>query len=126
MDHKAEYDPMTNIVILSLIGKPKTTEDIDFLIERTRQAYQKIGTKVWSISDITGMAASNPKLIADFGRKNTVLSEQYVIKECVFTNKSLQKLMVQIYNNATKSNVPVFKSKEEALSWIEEQKKAAK
>ena len=78
---------------------------------------------MWGITDITGMAASNPKIVADFARKNTLLSKEHIIEECVFTNRSIQKLMVKIYNGATKSNTPVFNSKEESMEWILERQR---
>ncbi|MEZ4813053.1 MAG: hypothetical protein R2883_06180 [Caldisericia bacterium] len=123
MEHKAEYDPIKNIQFFEFIGTPKSSEDVDFLIKKNREAFEKLTSRVWLVTNLASMSSASPALIAEFGQKSVPLVQKYGIEEFVHTHKSIQRLMIQIYNNISGSKVKVFKSREEAIEYVLERQK---
>ncbi len=123
MEHKAEYDPIKNIQFFEFIGTPRDSNDIDFLVKKNIEALEKLTSRVWLVTNLGSMSAASPPLLAEFGQKSVPMVEKYGIEEFVHTHKSIQRLMIQIYNNISGSKVKVFKSKEEAIEYILERQK---
>ncbi|MEZ4813056.1 MAG: hypothetical protein R2883_06195 [Caldisericia bacterium] len=126
MDHKAEYDPINNILFLEYFGRPSTLEDVDFIIDKNEEEYFKISKKPWVIVDISGISITSPNIIKYYAQKSHASLSKHAIAGFSFTSKSLQRVMTQIYNTATGQKLKFFKTKEETIEHVLELQRETK
>jgi len=117
--HEGEYDAEWNIVFLKFINKPQSFEDIDYIIEKNEEFYKKGGeNKVWNITDISEMGMASVKFVSYYEKKGRPLVDKYLIDYCAICSKPLEKIAAQLYNILMKEKHPIFKTREEAVSWV--------
>ncbi|MCJ7771658.1 MAG: hypothetical protein MUP22_00835 [Desulfobacterales bacterium] len=119
MKHEGEYNAELNIVFFKFINKPKSFEDIDYIISENERWFKKGGeSKVWNITDVSEMGMASVKLITAYQEKDKYISAKYLIDYCGICSKPLEKIAAQLFNILRGEKHPIFKTREEAIEWV--------
>ncbi len=117
--HEGEYDAERNIVFCKFINKPKSFEDVDYLVNENEKMYKKGGeNKVWDITDVTEMGMAPVKLITAYQDRDKPIAAKYVIDFCIICSKPFEKIATQLFNMFRGEKHPIFKTREEGVHWV--------
>lgn len=118
MDYKADYDSVQNVLHLEFSGEINHPDEIHELFDRNLQEFRKIGKRFWLIVNSSNLVMKNSKLVAEFKKLDELEAKKYILGECAYGAKGIQKVMTMLFNTISGKRSPIFATKEQALEWV--------
>ncbi len=118
-----EYDEKLNIVFTEDHWEIKTKEDVEEFFAENQRYFQKLGKKVYMISNIDNLLV-HAEVAEYYGEvaKNTIL--QYLLGFARWGTKDWARMTVRTTSLKAKFSPNIYSTKEEAIQAIEKQKQS--
>lgn len=120
-----EYDPERNIVFTEDHWEIKTKEDVDAFFAEYKKFFEKLGKKVYMVSNINNLLVHAP--IAEYyGETSRATVGQYLLGFARWGTNEWARMTVRTTSLKAKMTPNIYDTREEAIEVIEKMKESTK
>jgi hypothetical protein len=116
-DLNINLNEQSNILYVSLSGTP-SMQDIERYIDQERTILESLTSKVWYVSDISGLGPIGYDMIKHYLNVSKNYKDKYVFDYCIICAQIFQKFTSMFYNLLKGESHPIFYTIMEAYGWV--------